>query len=399
MVFKKIFCRTAQQIIRLAMKTVPFREPQRVEGIDSFHSIPDILEQAKVWAPMIVTGPHMGKSDFVKTLYGELTERTVLYDKVHADPTISQIEEMAAIYRENRCDGIIAIGGGSNIDAAKAMAAMIARPDVPLRSMKGVYKVRHKTPLLIAVPTTAGTGSEVTLAAVVTDEKYGYKFAINDAALIPDYAVMDASLTATLPKNITATSGMDALTHAIEAYLNLTYHTQDTMRYCEEAVVGIMEFLPTAYEQGDALEAREEMLIASYKAGYAFTRVCVGNVHAIAHTIGGMYHVPHGLANAVVLPIVLEDYGAVVHDKLARLAELTQIDTEGTKAEKAAHFIEHIRQMNASLGIPDKITKIDKEDVQRMAVWADKEANPLYPVPVIYDRKRFEKIILRAAGK
>ncbi len=399
MSIKRILCRVAQRIIHIFMKMLPTREPERVEGVDSFHSIPEILAQAEVWAPMIVTGPHLGKSDFVKTLYGELTERSVLYDNVTADPSVSCIEEMVAIYRENQCDGIVAIGGGSNIDAAKAMAALIARPEKDLCSLKGAYKIRRTTPFFIAVPTTAGTGSEVSLATVITDEKNRYKFVINDASLIPDYAVMDPSLTVTLPKDITAHTGMDALTHAVEAYLNCIYHTPDTLRYCEEAVVGIVEFLQAAYEQGDSLEAREEMLIASYKAGYAFTRVCVGNVHAIAHAIGGRYHVSHGLANAVVLPIVLEDYGSVVYDKLARLAELTQIDTEGSVEEKAKHFIAHIRQMNAAFGIPDRITQINIEDVPGMATRADKEANPLYPVPVIYDKKHFERIILKVAGK
>lgn len=396
---KKVYCRCYQRIVDLGMKTMKWREPERVEGVDSFHSIPEILASQEKWAPMIVTGPTLGKSNFLKTLYGELSERTYVYDEVKSDPTVSQVEEMVRLYHDNQCDSIVAIGGGSNIDAAKAMAARIARPDRSLQRMAGTLKVGRETPFFIAVPTTAGTGSETTIASVVTDDKTSRKYSIMDGVLLPDYAVIDPSLTVSMPPALTAATGMDALTHAVEAYLGVAYYTDETKEYCEDAVCGIIEFLELAFEQGDSLEAREEMLIASYKAGVAFTRACVGNVHAIAHTIGGLYHVPHGLANAVVLPYVLEDYGDAVYKPLARLAELSNIACEGTAQEKAKSFIEHIRQMNAFMGLPENLPQIRQEDVAKMAKWADKEANPLYPVPVIYDKKRFERVILKVAGK
>ena len=396
---KKLFCRCYQKTVDIAMKTMKWREPERVEGVDSFHSIPEILENAQKWAPMIVTGPTLGKSNFLKALYGELSERTFVYDKVASDPLVSQVEEMVKLYQQHQCDCIVAIGGGSNIDAAKAMAARIARPDRSLARMAGTMKVGRETPFFVAVPTTAGTGSETTIAAVVTDDATGRKYSISDGVLLPDFAVMDPSLTVSMPPALTAATGMDALTHAIEAYLNVSYHTDETRENCEDAICGIMEFLELAYEQGDSLEAREEMLIASYKAGAAFTRACVGNVHAIAHTIGGLYHVPHGLANAVVLPYVLEDYGEAVYKHLARLAELTNVACEGSEQEKSARFVEAIRQMNAFMGLPEHLPQIQVEDVAKMAKWADKEANPLYPVPVIYDKKRFERVILKVAGK
>lgn len=396
---KQAYCRLYQSIVNIGMNVLPWKEPERVEGVDSFLSIPEILTGEEKWAPMIVTGPRVGKSSFLKTLLAELSERTIVYDRVRPDPTMAQVEEMVDIYRKNHCDSIIAIGGGSNMDAAKAMAARIARPDKSLRQMKGLMKIGRSTPLLIAVPTTAGTGSETTIAAVITDEKTNHKYAINDMTLLPDYAVMDPNLTVSLPPEITAATGMDALTHAIESYLSINYDTEQTREYCEEAVCAIMEFLPEAYNQADFMEAREEMLIASYKAGAAFTRTGVGNVHAIAHTIGGMYHVPHGVANAVVLPIVLDDYGSAVYQPLARLAMLSNICSEGTDEEKAKAFIGHIRYMNETMGIPESLPQIKAEDVVKMSGWADKEANPLYPVPVIYDKKHFERIILKVAGK
>lgn len=138
---KKAYCRVYQWIYNIGMKVVKWKEPERLEGVDSFHSIPEILEQAGVWAPMIVTGPRIGKTGFLKDLYNDLSERSVIYDQVHPDPTISQIEEMYQIYQDHDCDSIIAIGGGSNMDAAKALAARVARPDKSLQDMKGQLKV------------------------------------------------------------------------------------------------------------------------------------------------------------------------------------------------------------------------------------------------------------------
>lgn len=396
---KKAYCRTYQWFMESMMHMTPMKEPERVEGVDSFHSIPELLDRSMKWTPMIVTGPYLGKCDFVKTLYGELSERTVLYDKVKSDPGISQIEEMVSLYEKKQCDCIIAIGGGSNIDAAKAMAARIARPDKSLKRMKGLLKIKKETPFFVAVPTTAGTGSETTAAAVITDDATHQKFVISDPSLMPDYAVMDPSLTVTLPQDITAATGMDALTHAVEAYVNVRYQTEESMENAEEAVAGIIEFLYQAYKQGDSLEAREEMLIASFKAGAAFNRATVGNVHAIAHAVGATYHIPHGMANAVILPIVLEDYGRAVYDRLAVLAEKSQVATEGSTEEKAKKLIAHIRKMNRKMGIPETLPQIRKKDIARLAAWAEKEANPFYPVPVIYDKKRFEEVILKVAGK
>lgn len=219
---------------------------------------------------MIVTGPRIDKTGFLKDLYNDLSERSVIYDQVHPDPTISQIEEMYQIYQDHDCDSIIAIGGGSNMDAAKALAARVARPDKSLQDMKGQLKVSRQVPFFVAVPTTAGTGSETTIAAVVTDDAENHKYAINDPVLVPDYAVMDPSLTVSLPADITAATGMDALTHAVEAYLSWTYRTEETIDIAKRRSRRSW-VLPEAYEQGDSLEAREEMLIAPLGRGRLYT--------------------------------------------------------------------------------------------------------------------------------
>ena len=244
------------------------------------------------------------------------------------------------------------------------------------------------------MPTTAGTGSETTIAAVITDAATHHKYAIMDLNLVPLYAVMDPELTRDLPQKTTSTTGMDALTHAVEAYLCWTNNTAESIRLAEEAVIAIFKYLERAYNNGSDMEAREEMLKASFKAGFAFTRAGVGNVHAIAHTMGGIYGTPHGLANAVILPIVLEDYGEVVYKKLAHLAEISGVARTGSDEEKAKAFIAEIYAMNKRMGIPEGL-HVEEKDIPQMVEWALAEANPTYPVPVLYDEARCAAVIRR----
>ena len=277
------------------------------------------------------------------------------------------------------------------MDTAKAAAALVVRPGKAPEQLAGLLKVRRAIPPFIAVPTTAGTGSETTIAAVVTGADH-HKYAINDLCLIPRCAVLDPLLTVSLPSHTTAETGMDALTHAVEAYIGRFYRTRQTDAMAEEAVAAIFRTLEHACAHGDDVEARQALLTASYQAGVAFTRAGVGNVHAIAHTLGGLYGVGHGLANAVLLPVVLRDYGAAAHRRLARLAELVGLSGD-SEADRANAFIDAIFGMNARLGIPTGFTCIREADLPQMAAWAAKEANPTYPVPVIYDRARFIRVI------
>lgn len=253
--------------------------------------------------------------------------------------------------------------------------------------MEGILHVMHKLPLLIAVPTTAGTGSETTLAAVITDADTHHKYAINDFSLIPHYAVLEPEVTVGLPAQLTATTGMDALTHAIEAYIGRST-TKQTRKAAIEAIQLIFQYLPVAYKNGKNRTARKEMLRASYLAGTAFTKSYVGYVHAVAHSLGGQYGIPHGLANSVLLPIVLEAYGSAAHKKLAHLARITKLSSSPDDTTAANAFIAHIRKMNASMNIPTTLAGIRNEDIPKLARYADKEANPLYPVPILWDDKQ-----------
>ncbi|MCD7819991.1 MAG: iron-containing alcohol dehydrogenase [Lachnospiraceae bacterium] len=388
---KKIYCRTFQTVFKIALPFLPYRNPKI---INSVNQIPDILNKKKCSRVLIVTDPGIAKLGLTRDLEQALQKDGIfyaLYDRTEANPTTENVEEALDLYHSQFCEAIIGFGGGSSMDCAKAVGARAAKPKQPLEKMKGILRVHRKLPLLIAVPTTAGTGSETTLAAVIVDVETRHKYVINDFCLIPRYAVLDPMVTLSLPPFVTATTGMDALTHAVEAYIGNTT-TRATRKYSEEAVKLIFENLDEAYQNGRNKKARKNMLRASYYAGCAFTKSYVGYVHAVAHSLGGQYNVPHGLANAILLPFVLESYGSCIHEKLAKLAVQAGVADNDTPVEKAAEdFIQAIKDMKKRFGIGDTVPEIWKEDIPKLAHYADKEANPLYPVPVLMDAKELEK--------
>lgn len=385
-----LWYRTYQCVFGLGAPLLPWRRPETVTGPGSLARIPALLTKCGTRRPLVAASRRQCADPAFQQMLSRL-EGYALFSDIQPNPPVSAVEAAAALYRREGCDSLVAVGGGSPMDTAKAAAALLARPDRTLSQLAGLLKVRRPIPPFIAVPTTAGTGSETTIAAVVTGADH-HKYAVSDLCLIPRCAVLDPLLTVSLPPRTTAETGMDALTHAVEAYLSRFYPTRQTDRLAEEAVVTIFRTLEHACAHGDDVDARQALLTASYQAGAAFTRASVGNVHAIAHTLGGLYGVGHGLANAVLLPVVLRDYGPAAYRKLARLAELVGLPG-GTDGEKADAFIDAILAMNARLGIPTGFSCIREEDLPQMAAWAAKEANPTYPVPVIYDRGRFIRVI------
>ncbi len=385
-----LWYRTYQCVFGLGARLLPWRRPETVTGPGSLAHIPALLTKCGTRRPLVAASRRQCADPAFQQMLSRL-EGYALFSDIQPNPPVSAVEAAAALYRREGCDSLVAVGGGSPMDTAKAAAALLARPDRTLSQLAGLLKVRRPIPPFIAVPTTAGTGSETTIAAVVTGADH-HKYAVSDLCLIPRCAVLDPLLTVSLPPRTTAETGMDALTHAVEAYLSRFYPTRQTDRLAEEAVVTIFRTLEHACAHGDDVDARQALLTASYQAGAAFTRASVGNVHAIAHTLGGLYGVGHGLANAVLLPVVLRDYGPAAYRKLVRLAELVGLPG-GTDGEKADAFIDAILAMNARLGIPTGFSCIREEDLPQMAAWAAKEANPTYPVPVIYDRGRFIRVI------
>ena len=391
------FCRACQCCFAVGARLLPWRRPKVYAGPGSLLRAADILRENGLRRPFVVASRRQCADEHFRALQEALDEQDILlsvFSSVEPNPSVETVEKIAAQYKFDRCDCFLVIGGGSPMDAAKAAAARLARPERSLSRLAGLLKVRRRVPTLIAVPTTAGTGSETTIAAVITGSDH-HKYAVSDLCLIPRYAILDPTLSAGLPPHITAETGMDALTHAVEAYLSRFYNTGMTRALAESAVVTIFAHLERAYRDGASLEDRAAMLQASFDAGAAFTRASVGNVHAIAHTLGGLYGTPHGLANAVLLPLVLEDYGAAAYSRLARLAGLVGLPGE-TKEARAKAFIAEIRAMNARMGIPDHFDTIREEDIPLMSKWASQEANPVYPVPVIYDEARFARVIERA---
>lgn len=391
-VVKKIYCRAFQICFRAAIPLLPYTEPKILEGMDK---IPKVLEKFDYHKVLIVTDKGITNVGLGKQLTDILDKEDISYeyfDETVANPTIANVEAARALYLEGECEAIVALGGGSSMDCAKAAGARVVKPNQPISKMKGILKVHKKIPLLLAIPTTAGTGSETTLAAVITDEENHHKYPINDFPLIPKYAVLDYKVTTSLPKHLTATTGMDALTHAVEAYIGRST-TRYTRKKAIRAVKLIGRNLKKVYDNGEDAKARMNMLKAAYCAGVAFTQSYVGYVHGVAHSLGGQYGVPHGLANAVILPYVLEMYGESCYKKLAKLAvKANVIEEKSTTEETAKAFIRWIKDMNQSMDIPDYIEEINEEDIPAMAKHADKESNPLYPVPKLMNAKELEEV-------
>ena len=396
-ILKTIGCRIFQMGFRAAMPFLPYREPKIVGACDELGAV---LEKEKITSVLVVTDKGIVKNGLTVPVEKALQKsrvRYAVYDKTQQNPTVANVEEALGMYQKNRCDCLIAIGGGSSMDCAKALGARVQYPRKTVGQMKGILRVLRKLPTFIAIPTTAGTGSETTLAAIITDSEKQHKYALMSFPLIPHYAVLDASLTYSLPPFLTATTGMDALTHAVEAYIGRST-TKETRKLAIEATRLVLENVEEACRNGQNHEARENMLHAAYKAGVAFSKSYVGYIHAVAHSLGGRYGTPHGLANAVIMPYVLEAYDKSAHKKLYRLAVAAGIASENESYKSGAEkLIRAIRALNAKMGIPEKISEIKKEDIPAMAKHAEKEANPLYPVPKLMTKKELEAFYYQIA--
>lgn len=388
--FKKIYCRTFQTAFKIAIPFLPYRKPE-ITG--SVKNIPELMKKKGCDSALIITDSGIRMLGLTKRLEKALRDQGisyVIYDKTVANPTTENVAQALDMYYENHCNAIIGFGGGSSMDCSKAVGARVAKPKQSLSKMKGILKVHKKLPLLIAIPTTAGTGSETTLAAVITDAQTRHKYVINDFSLIPRYAVLDPKVTVSLPPSITATTGMDALTHAVEAFIGNST-TYGTRKDALLAVRLIFENIRTVYQDGTNIDARRNMLHASFYAGCAFTKSYVGYVHSIAHSLGGEYNIPHGLANAVILPMVLESYGTCIHKKLHKLAIAAGIaDKKMSHEEAASMFIQAVKDMKKQFKIADTFPEIQETDIPKLSHYADKEANPLYPVPVLMNAAELE---------
>ena len=394
---KSFYCRVFQAAFRMALPILPYREPKI---INSCKEIGKVLKKEKSNSVLVVTDKGIVDNGLLTPVQDALKTANIpfaVYDETLPNPTVINVEEALKQYHENKCNAIIAIGGGSAMDCAKAVGVRVTYPKKTVNQLGGKLKAWRKLPAFIAIPTTAGTGSETTLAAMITDSKTHHKYAIMSFPVIPHYAVLDAKLTYSLPPHLTASTGMDALTHAVVAYIGRST-TKETRRLAEDATKLVLENVYLAYSDGKNHTARENMLHAAYKAGIAFSKSYVGYVHALAHALGGFYGTPHGLANAVIMPYVLEGYGKSVYKKLYNLALYAGICDKKDSYEIGANkLIDAIKKLNSDMGIPDTLEGIQKEDIPALAKHAEKEANPLYPVPKLMTRKELAEFYIKIA--
>jgi len=393
----KVFCRTYQGVMKIGMYFLPWKMPETLEGPGSVKRLPRVIKEKGYHKVLIVTdktlvGLHL-LDGMLEALDKEGVEY-VMFDEVDVNPTDVNVEEGVSLYRNKYCDAMIAFGGGSPMDCAKGIGARIAKPRKSVNQLQGLLKVLKRIPMIFTVPTTAGTGSETTIAAVITDSKTHHKASINDVSLIPRFAVLDPELTVGLPPKITATTGMDALCHAVEAYTNNTYNTKLEKDLARKAVKLIYDNLYKVYLDGSDINARQNMQRAAFYAGRAFTRGCVGYVHAIGHTLGGLYGTPHGLAMAILLPHVMREFGEAAYAKLADLCDVCGIQAKSNSdKDKAEAFIKWIEDLKVKMDIPLYPPVIKDEDINQIIAWASKEANPLYPTPVTWSKEDFKKFI------
>ena len=389
-----LLLRIRQALFSPVQKIQLYIQPKLIKGEHALLDLIDVLKKQHLTRYMIVTTPGFIKRGTLQSFFDALNQNDIQYSIFHdvkPDPEISDVEKLKEMYIKDGCKALIAIGGGSVIDCSKAALACVQMKKLDVTTVLHTGRVSKQLPLLIAVPTTAGTGSEVTAGAVITDPIQKRKYALGNLFLIPKYAVLDSSLLVSLPSKMTAYTGMDALTHAIEAYINC-FNNRKTNEYALRAIKTIFQYLVPSFEDGLNMQYRLELLEASYNAGVAISNNYVGYVHAIAHGIGGMYHLQHGMINATILPIVLEEYGSAVVSKLAKIADVVGI-TGANDQDKSTQFIQKLKDLNQIFTIPTSIPEIQEEDIHYLAIGAEKEGNPSYPTPVTWNVEQFEKVI------
>lgn len=388
--FKLVMC-----VTKLIMFFVPEAKPTVLSGEGSSVKLTETIAHFGMKKVLIVTDAMLVKLGVISPIEEALKANgveAVIFDGVEPDPSFDVVDAGLAALKQNSCDSVLAIGGGSSIDAAKVMALAGNNEKTP-RELEGKFAAKNPALPLFAIPTTAGTGSEVTVAAVITDKTDSSKKLVLDPKIVPLAAALDPKIMEGLPPHITAATGMDALTHAVEAYI-ATFATEETDAYAVAATRMIVNNLETAYNDGSNMQAREAMALGSFYAGLAFTKAFVGYVHAIAHQFGGKYHTPHGFANALVLPHILEYSKDKVADRLANLAvECGLGERHEAESVLAQKFVDRVWAMNDAMGIPKTLDALKAEDIPEIAKAALHEAHFTYPVPKYMDMGQCKAIL------
>ena len=380
---KTLYYKFMAFVVTWLLRLLPRNAPVVYKGINSALVMCEQVAILGFTRVIIVTDNFLGGSgilDGIKSTLADTNVEFVVYDGVLPDPSFDQVQAGEALLRTEKCQAVIAVGGGSVLDAAKMMAMLHTNPG-PLEKFDGIQKCKKPGLPLFAVPTTAGTGSEITLAAIITDPVSHKKVPVVDSKMIPGYVALDAEIMKGMPPGITAATGMDALTHAVESYLSKASN-EATEIQARAAIRLIFKYLVEAYKDGSDMEARDGMALASFYAGAAFGKTSVGYVHGIAHQLGRVCGTPHGNANAMVLPEVLAAYGDCVHQRLADLARLVNLgETGSSSSQLAGLFIQAIIDMRQEMDLPLQPQDLKLQDVPGIVEEALTEAGALYPVP------------------
>ena len=369
--------------VSLLLKLLPIQLPIVFKGAGSVVPLCEQVAAVGYDKALIVTDKvlhELGAIDAIKTELEKLGVEYVIYDGVLPNPEFTQVKEALELFQGEGCEAVISVGGGSVIDAAKMVAMLHTNPG-DLKKFDGIQKFKRAGVPQFVAPSTAGTGSEVSVGAVITDPESHSKVVVIDTKMAPQYVALDSEIMKGMPPSITAATGMDALTHAVESYLTISKgETSDAL--AKTATKLVFKNLLRAYQNGEDMEARDGMALAAFYAGVAMSRTSLGYVHGVAHQLGRLCETPHGMANAMVLPEVLEAYGSCVHEKLADLAIESGIGEEGSSnAELAEAFIQAIKDLRDDMDLPLKPKGFKPEYVDDVIDAALEETGNLYPVP------------------
>ena len=398
---KELYFKFRAVVVTWLLRLLPRNPPIVFKGINSALTLCEQVAVLGYTKVIIVTDNFLGGSgilDGIKATLSKHEVEFVVFDGVLPDPAFDQVQEGEAKLRTERCQAVIAVGGGSVLDAAKMMAMLNTNPGT-LESFDGIQKSKNPGLPLFAIPTTAGTGSEITLAAVITDPVSHRKIPIVDGKMIPGYIALDAEIMKGMPPGITAATGMDALTHAVESYLSKA-SSATSEEHARAAIRLIFKHLLRAFHDGGDMEARDGMAMAAFYAGAAFGKTSVGYVHGIAHQLGRVCGTPHGNANAMVLPEVLAAYGDCIHQRLADMAGFAGIGEAGDGTSVlAGKFIQAIVDMRTEMELPLQPKDLKAGDIPGIVDEAIAEAGSLYPVPRYMSEAEITRIVngLRAA--
>ena len=394
---KIFFIRIYQYLLKFSLKFVQHKEAKL---LSTYEEIADTLKTKNIKKVLLVESGTITRNlldNYLKTTLEAKNIEFSSFSDISTNPTLDNCINGKSIYLENKCEAIIAIGGGSPLDCAKGIAILV-NTKKPLSKFKGVYKIHHKVPLIVAIPTTCGTGSETTFVTVITDEKTSTKFTITSNKIVPKYALLDPTLIKDLPLHFVGTTAMDAFSHALESYLNITRDSK-SKKYSLEAIKLIHDNLSKVKEDPTNLDNKKKLLEASFVAGKAFSRGIVGPIHALSHALGGKYNLGHGYLNAILMPRFLNVYLFSCYKDLAEISKAMGIPSTGDVHKDAKNVVKYVTIINESFSFKQDLDMLKEEDIKSLAEKAYKESHLLYSSKHFVTKEMYEDILISLLKK